>query len=182
MERDIIDNIKYIKNIIKKKVTSDKIFTNINKKYPNINQEDLKKILDDMVKDNVLRENGSGKNMTYIIPEEADVFVPETQDVNNKASESENEGILLRESNLMEQENRNNITIALNDMSNEIKKFKYFQESVESKLCLLEDQIISSKTSDTSNSDTSGFIVTILKIEFHLWKASSNQKMQLLNS
>ena len=68
----------------------------------------------------------------------------------------------------MEQENRNNITIALNDMSNEIKKFKYFQQSVESKLCLLEDQIISSKTSDTSNSDTlnsdtSGFMVTILK-------------------
>ena len=82
----------------------------------------------------------------------------------------------------MEQENRSNITIALNDMSNEIKKFKYFQESVESKLCLLEDQIISSKTSDTSNSDTPGFIVTILKIEFHLWKASSNQIMQLLNS
>ena len=64
MERDIIDNIKYIKNIIKKKDTSDKIFTNINKKYPNINQEDLKKIIVDMVKDNVLRENGSGKNMT----------------------------------------------------------------------------------------------------------------------
>ena len=116
-----------------------------------------------MVKDNVLRENGSGNNMTYIIPEEADVFVLETQDVNNKANESENEGIVLEESNLMEQENRNNITIALNDMSNEIKKFKYFQESVESKLCLLKDQIISSKTSDTSNSDTSGFIVTILK-------------------
>ena len=100
--------------------------------------------------------------MTYIIPEEADVFVPETQDVNDNASESENEGIVLEESNLMEQENRNNITIALNDMSNEIKKFKYFQESVESKLCLLEDQIISSKTS-LLNSDTSGFIVTILK-------------------
>ena len=42
-----------------------------------------------MVKDNVLRENGSGKNMTYIIPEEADVFVPETQDVNSNANESE---------------------------------------------------------------------------------------------
>ena len=96
--------------------------------------------------------------MTYIIPEEADIFVSETQDVNNNANESENEGIVLEESNLMGQENRNNITIALNDMSNEIKKFKYFQESVESKLCLLEDQIISSKTSDTS-----GFIVTILK-------------------
>ena len=92
-----------------------------------------------MVKDNVLRENGSVKNMTYIIPEEADVFVPETQDVNDNANESENEGIVLEESNLMEQENRNNITIALNDMSNEIKKFKYFQESVENKLCLLED-------------------------------------------
>ena len=101
--------------------------------------------------------------MTYVIPEEADVFVPETQDVNNNANESENEGIVLEESNLMEQENRNNITIALNDMSNEIKKFKYFRKSVESKLCLLEDQIISSKTSDTSNSDTSGFIVTILR-------------------
>ena len=56
-----------------------------------------------MVKDNVLRENGSGNNMTYIIPEEADVFVLETQDVNNKANESENEGIVLEESNLMEQ-------------------------------------------------------------------------------
>ena len=33
MERDIIDNIKYIKNISKKKVTSKKIFTNIKKKY-----------------------------------------------------------------------------------------------------------------------------------------------------
>ena len=52
MERDIIDNIKYIKNISKKKVTSEKIFTKIKKKYPNINQEDIKKILDDMVKDN----------------------------------------------------------------------------------------------------------------------------------
>ena len=50
MERDIIDNIKYIKNISKKKVTSEKIFTNIKKKYPNFNQEDIKKILDDMVK------------------------------------------------------------------------------------------------------------------------------------
>ena len=47
-------------------------------------------------------------------------------------------------------------------MSNEIKKFKYIQESVESRLCLLGDQIISSKTSFL-NSDTSGFIVTILK-------------------
>ena len=161
MERVVIDNIKYIKNISqKKKLHLRKYFRTSKKKYPNINQEVIKKILDDMVKDNVLRENGSGKNMTYIIPEEADVFVPEMQDVNDNANESENEGIVLEESNLMEQENRNNITIALNDMSNEIKKFKYFQESVESKLCLLEDQIISSKTSFL-NSDTSGFIVTI---------------------
>ena len=180
MERDIIDNIKYIKNICKKKSYIRENIYEHQKKYPNINQEDIKKILDDMVKDNVLRENGNGKNMTYIIPEEAYVFVRETQDVNDNANESENEGIVLEESNLMEQENRNNITIALNDMSNEIKKFKYFQESVESKLCLLEDQIISSKTSFL-NSDTSGFIVTILKDRIYLWKASSNQKMQLLN-
>ena len=61
MDRDIIDNIKYIKNISKKKLQLRKYLRTSKKKYPNINQEDIKKIIDDMVKDNVLRENGIGK-------------------------------------------------------------------------------------------------------------------------
>ena len=55
-----------------KKVTVEKIFTNITKRNSTITYEDLQHILDKMVIHNILHENGSGVSRTYLIPEDPD--------------------------------------------------------------------------------------------------------------
>ena len=69
MDNKILESIKHIKNISKKKVTADKIFTNIKKKDSSIRFDELLEILDKMVKDGILHENGMDKSKTYMIPE-----------------------------------------------------------------------------------------------------------------
>ena len=61
MDNEILESIKHIKNISKKKVTADKIFTNIKKKDSSISFDELLEILDTMVKDSILHENGMDK-------------------------------------------------------------------------------------------------------------------------
>ena len=51
--------MKHIKNISKKKVTVEKIFTNIKKRNLTTTYEDFQHILDKMVIDNVLHEPSS---------------------------------------------------------------------------------------------------------------------------
>ena len=58
MENEILESIKHIKNISKKKVTVEKIFTNIKKRNLTITYEDFQHILDKMVIDNILHESG----------------------------------------------------------------------------------------------------------------------------
>ena len=53
MENEILESIKHIKSISKKKVTVEKIFTNIRKRNLTITYEDLQHILDKMVIDNI---------------------------------------------------------------------------------------------------------------------------------
>ena len=96
MDNEILESIKHIKNISKKKVTADKIFTNIKKKDSSISFDKLLEILDIMVKDGVLNENGMDKSKTHMIPENADsVFVPDTKDASNTFDE--NPEIILEE-------------------------------------------------------------------------------------
>ena len=66
MDNEILESIKHIKNISKKKVTADKIFTNIKKKDSSISFDELLEILDTMVKDGILHENGMDKSKTYM--------------------------------------------------------------------------------------------------------------------
>ena len=61
MDNEILESIKHIKNISKKKVTADKIFTNIKKKDSSISFDELLEILDTMVMDGILHENGMDK-------------------------------------------------------------------------------------------------------------------------
>ena len=58
MENRILESVKHIKNISKKKVTVEKIFTNIKKRNLTITYEELQHILDKMVTDNTLHEAG----------------------------------------------------------------------------------------------------------------------------
>ena len=59
MENAILESIKHYKNISKKKVRVEKIFTDIKKRNLTIIFEDLKHILDKMVIGNILHESGS---------------------------------------------------------------------------------------------------------------------------
>ena len=61
MDNEILESIKHIKNISKKKVTADKIFTNIKKKDSSISFDELLEILDTMVMNGILHENGMDK-------------------------------------------------------------------------------------------------------------------------
>ena len=56
MDNEILESIKHIKNISKKKVTADKMFTNIRKEDSSISFDELLEILDTMVKDGILHE------------------------------------------------------------------------------------------------------------------------------
>ena len=166
MDNEILESIKHIKNISKKKVTADKIFTDIKKKDSSISFDELLEILDTMVKDGILHENGMDKSKTYMIPENADsVFVPDTQDASNTSDE--NPEIILEETNLEEKSRQEDISSTQSDkILNEIKNFKKFQADVQNKLSLLEDAIISGKYSfkeDTSDNNTSRFAINILK-------------------
>lgn len=60
MKNGILESIKQIKNISKKKVREEKIFRNIKKRNLAIFYEDLQHILGKMVTGNILLESGSG--------------------------------------------------------------------------------------------------------------------------
>ena len=109
MENEILESIKHIKNISKKKVTIGKIFTNIKKKR-NLTfvYEDLRHILDKMVIDNILHERGSGASRTYLIPEDPDkVLVPDRHDISSNSNNNLlTESIMLEETILKQRHER----------------------------------------------------------------------------
>ena len=84
MEKKNLESIKHIKNLSNKKVTLEKIFTNIIKINLTTTYEDLQNISDNMVIDNIWHENGSGVSRTYLIQEEPDkIVVLDTQDISS---------------------------------------------------------------------------------------------------
>ena len=84
MEKKKLESIKHIKNLSNKKVTLEKIFTNIIKINLTTTYEDLQNISDNMVTDNIWHENGSGVSRTYLIQEEPDkIIVLDTQDISS---------------------------------------------------------------------------------------------------
>ena len=133
--------MKHIKNISKKKVTVEKIFTNIKKRNLTITYEDLQHIFDKMVIDNILHESGSGVSRTYLMPEDTEkILVPDTQGISSNSNNNLlTENIILEETNL-EQSIQEDTNVNHDNILNE-----KFQAEVESKLRLLEDTIIAGK-------------------------------------
>ena len=141
MENEILESIKHIKNISKKKVTVEKIFTNIKKRNLTITYEDLQHIFDKMVIDNILHESGSGVSRTYLISEDPDkILVSDTQGISSNSNNNLlTENIILEETNL-EPSIQEDTNVNHDNILNE-----KFQAEVESKLRLLEDTIIAGK-------------------------------------
>ena len=146
MDNEILENIKHIKNISKKKVTVEKIFTNIKKRNLTITYEGLQHILDKIVIDNILHESGSGVSRPYLIPEDPDkILAPDTQCISSNSSNNLlTENIILDETNL-EQSIQEDTNVNHDNILNEIRSFKKFQAEVERKICLLEDTVIAGK-------------------------------------
>ena len=125
MENEILESIKHIKSISKKKVTVEKIFTNIRKRNLTITYEDLQHILDKMVIDNILHENGSGVSRTYLIPKDPDkILVPDTQGISSNSNNNLlTENIILEETNL-EQSIHEDTNVNHDNILNEIRSFR----------------------------------------------------------
>ena len=102
MENEVLESIKHIKDISKKKVTVEKILTNIKKRNLTILYEDLQRILDKMVIDNIFHKSGSGVSRTYFILEDPDkVFVLDTQGISSNSNNNLlTQNIILEETNL----------------------------------------------------------------------------------
>ena len=102
MENEVLESIKHIKDISKKKVTVEKILTNIKKRNLTILYEDLQRILDKMVIDNIFHKSGSRVSRTYFILEDPDkVFVLDTQGISSNSNNNLlTQNIILEETNL----------------------------------------------------------------------------------
>ena len=164
MGKEILESIKHIKNISKKRVTVEKIFTNIKKRNLTITYEGLQHILDKMVIDNIFHESGSGVSTTYLIPEDPDkTLAPDTHGISSKSNNNLlTENIILEVTNL-EQSTQEDTNLNHDNMLNEIKSFKKFWAQVESKLYFLEDTTTAGKKAKEITNDPSGFIVNVLK-------------------
>ena len=162
MENEILESIKRIKNISKKKATIEKIFSYVKKRNVDITNEEVEQTLDGMITSNLLVENGKGASRSFLIPEE--VIVPNTQEIPNSPNNNISaENMILDETNLEppNQESEDNI---YENILIEIKNFKKFQDDIEKKFCSLEDAIIASKNASRESMDNSpGFVVNVLK-------------------
>ena len=124
----------------------EKIFTNIKKRNLTITYEDFQHILDKMVIDNKLHENESSVSRTYLIPKDRDkILVPDTQDISSNSNNNFlTKNIILEETNL-EQSTQEGENVNHDNILNEIKSFNRFQAEVNSKLRLLEIQLMQKK-------------------------------------
>ena len=162
MKNEILESIKHIKNISKKKATIEKIFSYVKKRNVDITNEEVEQTLDGMITSNLLVENGKGASRSFLIPEE--VIVPNTQEIPNSPNNNISaENMILDETNL-EPPNQESADNIYENILIEIENSKKFQDDIEKKFCSLEDAIIASKNASRESMDNSpGFVVNVLK-------------------
>ena len=93
METEILNIISHIKNISKKKrVTDERIKSELRKKDVFIGEKDFEKAIDNLVKSNKIELRGNDTNKMYFITTHQDdtILVPQTQESDNENSVNEN--------------------------------------------------------------------------------------------
>ena len=127
MGKKILESIKHIKNISNKRVTIEKIFTDIKKRNLTITYEGLQYILDKMVIDNIFYESGSGVSTAYLIPEDPDkILAPDMQGISSKSNNNLlTENIITEETNLA-QSTQEDTNLNHDNILNKIKSFRKF--------------------------------------------------------
>ena len=162
MENEILESIKHIKNISKKKAAIEKIFSYVKKRNVDITNEEVEQILDGMITSNLLVENGKGASRSFLIPEE--VFVPDMQEIPNNPNNNISAENMILDETILEPPNQESANNIYENILIEIKNFQKFQDDVQKKFCSLEDAIIESKDASRESMDNSpGPVVNILK-------------------
>ena len=138
MEDKILNCVNYIKNISKQKVTLEKIFLYMKKYDESVNEEEIQKTIATLI---IFEERGIGTK-SYFIPSVSDnVLVPQTQimdEAEPNFSEMENPIIDKANNRVDNTQKDENLDGLLMDM----KSFKEFRDSVESRLHRMEEAII----------------------------------------
>ena len=161
MENEILESIKHIKNISKKKATIEKIFSYVKKRNVDITNEEVEQILDGMITSNLLVENGKGASRSFLIPEEA--IVPDTQEIPNSPNNNISAENMILDETILEPPNQESADNIYENILIEIKNFKKFQDDVEKKFCSLEDAIERKDASRERMDNSPGLVVNILK-------------------
>ena len=133
MEDKILNCVNYIKNISKQKVTLERIFLYMKKNDESVNEEEIQKTIATLISLNRLEERGIGTKSYFILSLSGNVLAPQTQIMDEDEpnfSEMENP-IIDKANNIVDNTQKDeNLDGLLMDM----KSFKEFRDSVESRL------------------------------------------------
>ena len=169
MEDKILNCVNYIKNISKQKVTSERIFLYMKKNDESVNEEEIQKAIATLISLKSHEERGIGTK-SYFIPSFSDnVLAPQTQIMDEDEpnfSEMKN-AIIDKASNIVDNTQKDE---NLDGLLMNMKIFKEFRDSVESRLHRMEEAILAksnvqkaSLLSDNSTEASSGSVVYLLK-------------------
>ena len=138
MEDKILNCVNYIKNISKQKVTLERIFLYMKKNDESVNEEEIQKTIATLISLNRLEERGIGTKSYFILSLSGNVLAPQTQIMDEDEpnfSEMENP-IIDKANNIVDNTQKDeNLDGLLMDM----KSFKEFRDSVESRLHRMEE-------------------------------------------
>ena len=157
MEDKILNCVNYIKNISKQKVISERIFLHMKKNDESVNEEEIQKTIAILISLNRLEERGIGTK-SYFIPSLPDnVLAPQTQIMDEDEpnfSEMENP-IIANANNIVDNTQKDEDQDGL---LMDMKSFREFRDSVESRLHRMEEAII-----DKSNVQKA-FLIMVLRL------------------
>ena len=187
MENEILQAIKHIKVISKKKVTLGKIEAFTKKNNIEISTDELNNIIENMVTNGIIIKKGENEHASYSYPEQPEVseeVADNTEISQREETEDFEQGFEVTQiipeedtsqksavHQTMENKDTENVSILIK----EIDSLKLFQETVEKKLFDLEKIVVSQQRNSgdstfynnehgDKNDDKSDFIFNLLKI------------------
>ena len=172
MKDKLLDCIKHIKEIGKKKVTFDRIISYLKKNEETTNHDEIQQILGKLISENRIELRGK----SYFISTTVDtILVPETKLTGDVGKENNTFITLLVEETVHPDTNQKDEM--LQSILDELKKFRSFQDSAEKKTYQMEEVIISNASAQKCSpsfpdktSNCSEIVINILKEGFLLRK------------
>ena len=133
--------MNFIKNISKQKVTSERIFLLMKKNDESISEKEIQKTIATLISLNRLEERGISTKLYFIPSLLNNVLAPQTQIMDeDEPNFSEMQNTIIYEANTTVDNTQKDEN--LKDSLKDMKSFKEFGDSVESRLHRMEEAII----------------------------------------